>query len=292
MDGFAVNVDVDRLKFLTGCELGLEPALLAVLGHREIKVVDRKFHSFVALVSKVETDVKFLQVVRSLIDAVYERGLEVIVSGNGMEGHKETLAKVFGADRALLIRRQSQVKGIVAGLQEMAKDIPNQFYRIKGQSLLDLRSISHAEEMLEGPLVEFPILVVSIKGGVNFYRLDHIGAQPQKVIASIFGEFGLAGFLKLIAKDQPQVCVNELIEQAFMHGSNLRVDLTVGDIYGEGVNQVAGLHKDIIASSMGKANRQLVEVTDHDYVFSALAMFCINVGNLSALVVSSSHQRV
>jgi len=276
---------------LTGADLGLESSLLSALGHRRIKVVDKTYHSYLAMVSKMETDGAFLQQVKSLIDAVYDRGLEVIVSGNGMEGHKETLAKVFGADRAGLIKRQSQVKGIVAGLEEMARDIPNHFYRIKGQSLLNLKDISHTEELLEGPVVEFPILVVSIKGGVNFYRLDHIGAQPHKVIASIFGEFGLAGFLKLLTKDQPHVSVNELIEQAFKHGNNLHVDLTVGDIYGEGVNQVAGLHKDIIASSMGKANRQLVSATDYDYIFSALSMFCINVGNLSALVVGSSHQR-
>ena len=291
MDRFAVSVDVDNLKFLTRADLALESSVRAALGHRKTKVVDQVYQSFVALVGRIEADGAFLQQVRALVDAVYERGLEVSVSGNGMEGHKETLAKVFGAERAAQFKRQSQVKGIVAGLQEMAKDIPNHFYRIKGQSLLDLKNISHAEELLEGPAVNFPVLVVSIKGGVNFYRLDHVGAQPHKVIASIFGEFGLAGFLKLIAKDQPQVSVNELIDQAFKLGSNLRVDLTVGDIYGEDVSQVAGLHKDIIASSMGKANRQLVDATDHDYIFSALAMFSINVGNLSALVVGSNHQR-
>lgn len=291
MDRLAVNVDVDNLKFLTSADLAIEASLRAALGHRETIIVGRVYHSFIALIARIEADGSFLQQVRTLIDAVYDRGLEVSVSGNGMEGHKDTLAKVFGAERAPQFKRQSQVKGIVAGLQEMAKDIPNHFYRIKGQSLLDLRSINHSDELLEGPRVDFPVLVVSIKGGVNFYRLERVDAQPQKVIASIFGEFGLAGFLKLLAKDQPQVCVNELIDQAFKHGSNLRVDLTVGDIYGEGVNQVAGLHKDIIASSMGKANRQLVDVSDHDYIFSALAMFCINVGNLSALVVGSSHQR-
>ena len=104
--------------------------------------------------------------------------------------------------------------------------------------------------------IQYPLLLITIRGGITFYRIDSIDSPPRKVIASIFGEFGVIGFINILISQQKSLqnqSISSLLKQALAKGNNYKVDLTVGDIYGDGIQQVAGLHKNIIASSMGKS---------------------------------------
>jgi pantothenate kinase len=47
--------------------------------------------------------------------------------------------------------------------------------------------------------------------------------------------------------------LNSAFEEAYVSGESKNVDLSVGDIYGSGSNVNFSLPKDLLASSMGKA---------------------------------------
>lgn len=287
----AINVDLDRIKFLTSTVLELGGSAASALNHSEFSLDGQKYHSYLAFFSDIHIKPEVEKCVKNLIEFLFSRGYDFRLTGNGVDSRRKVLQDLFGEERFNGLKKHSQVKGITEGLKELSKDIPTHFYRIQGQPLLNLKSIKYSKELEQEPIIEYPLLAISIKGGVSFYRIESPESQPVKVIASILGEFGLAGCLKLIHQDDPNISINQIIAAAFKEGDNLKVDLTVGDIYGDGVSQVAGLHKDIIASSVGKSNQQLANPSKHDYVFSIIAMLCINLGNISSLVVRISNFR-
>ena len=148
--------------------------------------------------------------------------------------------------------------------------------------------IKYNQEAVTCGKVNYPLLLITIRGGITFYKIDSIDSPPRKVIASIFGEFGVIGFINILISQKKlhqNQSISSLLKQALAKGNNYNVDLTVGDIYGDGIQQVAGLHKNIIASSMGKSAHQLEDPDILDYIKSLLVMFAINVGNLGALAV-------
>lgn len=102
---------------------------------------------------------------------------------------------------------------------------------------------------------------------------------------SIIGESTCVNLVKLLAK-------TKTFFEAFdfgINGDNRNVDMTVGDIYGESIKNV--LSSDIIASSLGKANKHIRkndnkntnEKSYSDVVRSICIMVAVNTAQLSSL---------
>lgn len=289
MPDLGVNVDLDRIKFLSRQNPNLDKALETKTRLLVVEVVGVKYYSWIVAFCELAQDEAYRKDVKATIEHFYQKETCIFFSGNGLEANKNSLGDLFGQSKLEGFKRYSQVSGIIEGLRILIGKTENSpyFYRLKPQSLLDVKAIKYSPEVELPSDVKFPTLVVNIKGGVTFYRLDSLYSKPIKVLASIFGEFSLSGLIKLFTDKFPGESLNQIIKRALLEGSNLKVDLTVGDIYGEGIGQVAGLHKDIIASSLGKTNASLEGVSDLDYIAGAIVMFAINVSNISSLVVSS-----
>lgn len=291
----AVNVDIDKIKLLTksGIPTQLKTSSILPTFEQPITIIGGvEYHSWVLYFSDLYSNEVSRKQVSECFQSFSSESLQVILSGNGIDSHKPMLQELFGKEFFESLPRKSQVYGIREGLFELQKSGPQHFYRIKPQNLLDMKTMVYSEEFeFESNLV-FPLIVISIKGGVNFYKLESPDSQPQKLLASIMGELTIAGFIRLCLADSTSPSngvwskVNSLVDEAWRHGSNLKVDLTVGDIYGPGVDKIAGLHKDIIASSMGKSVQQLHSPSDLDYILSAVVMLAINIGNMGSLLVS------
>jgi hypothetical protein len=288
MPQIGVNVDLDRLKFLSE----QSPHLTAELEQKtrliSVDINGVKYYSWIVYFCDLAADANYSDQIKALVASYYQSETVIFFSGNGMEANRQPLIELFGNSKLESFTRHSQVAGIIQGLRILIdgrRDSPF-LYRLKPQSLLTVKSIKYSPEVELPSDVKFPLLIVNIKGGITFYRLDEVNSIQKKVIASIFGEFSLTGLIRLMTDKFPGESINNIIKKALTEGSNLKVDLTVGDIYGDGIHQVAGLHKDIIASSIGKCKDAVKDVSDLDYIASAIVMFAINVSNISSLVVN------
>lgn len=285
MPSLGVNVDLDRIKFLSRQPPELHKDLAVKTKMLAVDINGIKYYSWIVYFVELTADKTFFEEIKQNIHRYFQKEVNFYFSGNGLEANKKLLTDLFGKmDHFPLY---SQVAGIVQGLRVLIDGNPKSpyLYRLKPQSLLDIKSIKFTPEIELPSDVNFPLLIVNIKGGITYYKLEDINAKPKKVIASIFGEFSLTGLIKLLSTKFESESINSIIKRALKEGSNLKVDLTVGDIYGEGINQVAGLHKNIIASSIGKSHEATLESSDLDYIAGAIVMFAINVSNICSLVV-------
>ena len=290
----AVNVDIDKIKLLAKAGIPVQiqnSSRLATFEMPVTKIGGIDYYSWVLYFSELYSDEECKTQVAGCFQLFNAEDLQVLLSGNGIDSHKPILEELFGKEFFDSLPRKSQVYGIREGLFELQKSGPQHFYCIKPQNLLDMKTMVYSEDFEFSSNLVFPLIVISIKGGVNFYKLESPDAQPKKLLASIMGELTIAGFIRLCLADPDSPSngvwskVNSLVEEAWKNGTNLKVDLTVGDIYGPSVDKIAGLHKDIIASSMGKSAAQLNSPTNLDYILSAVVMMAINVGNMGSLLV-------
>lgn len=69
-----------------------------------------------------------------------------------------------------------------------------------------------------------------------------------------------------------------------INGDNIKIDMTVEDIYGDELSNL-GLSKDIIASSFGKAvhNKNKLKYSQKDLIRSLITMIAVNIGQMSWL---------
>lgn len=286
----AVNVDIDRLKFLSTVRPEANEDLLKRMKLLEVKIGQKTYYSGIIYIVDLQSDHSYLAEIQTVLNHYSKKiQTELVMAGNGVEAHKLLLVQLFGEENFAKLPRSSQIQGIGEGLRLLLKYGAEHFYCLKGQSLLKIGSIRFNPVDLSPGKIIYPMLIVNVKGGVTFYRVDSPSSPPCKVLSSIFGEFCLAGMVKLFLNGGEGRSINGVLKQAWKEGANFKVDLTVGDIYGDGISQVAGLDKDIIASSMGKSRKQLANPLDLDYIFSALVMFGINIGNIGSLVVLYAH---
>lgn len=224
------------------------------------------------------------------LKVIKELDLSLALTGSGIEVHKALLETLFGGEAAFSqVPRLKQMSGLTRGLQKILRENSDQFYSLKPQLLNNISAIKYKpEHKLESGIV-FPLVLITIKDGISFYRWESPESEPKKIISSILGESSLLGFVNLIRSEgkETQTSIQDILVRASSVGDNRKVDLTVGDIYGDGISQVANLDKNILASSMGKSAKELAEdVRDEDYIYSMILMLGINLGNIGALVVS------
>ena len=226
-----------------------------------------------------------MSLLQQLIATVTENDCSMILlSGNGVGPHSQILAKVLNVANLESIAKPSQIKGAVQGIRHLLGSPEGSFYRILPGCATELKQNAYSPELhCLPPEINFPVILVNFKAGLTFYKWNSIEEEPRRVMASIFGESTVIGFIKLITETQQTQTFSEMISRSLNEGSNLRVDLTVSDIYGDGASSL-GLHKDIIASSTGKSKNLLDSVTNMDYINSLVTMFSINCANLTSLI--------
>jgi pantothenate kinase len=83
----------------------------------------------------------------------------------------------------------------------------------------------------------YPLLLLNLKSGVSYYKVDYKFGPLKKTIGSVLGESTLSALCR-ITNGNTEKPTSELITESFGVGDNKNVDLTVGDIYGEGANEI------------------------------------------------------
>lgn len=93
----------------------------------------------------------------------------------------------------------------------------------------------------------YPYIFVNLNKSATFYRVSD-ATSFMKLSGSIIGDSTIEGLIQLAGLSGS---LEEVFQKAFEEGENANVDLTVGDIYGNGCSSLK-LPNELIASSMGK----------------------------------------
>lgn len=125
---------------------------------------------------------------------------------------------------------------------------------------------------------QYPFIFVNLNRGVTFYKVK-AEKEYSKIIGSIIGDITIESLLSLAGVEGS---LNEVIEESFARGDNLKVDMTVSDIYGEASEEILKLPSSLLAACMGKLQTRCGKdpIEKLDVAKSIWVMFCINLGQL------------
>ncbi|KAJ1258511.1 hypothetical protein BS78_10G080800 [Paspalum vaginatum] len=130
----------------------------------------------------------------------------------------------------------------------------------------------------------FPYLLVNIGSGVSMIEVIGKG-KFERIIGSHLGGGTILGLARLLTGCSSYEEFLELSQR----GNNLTVDLTVGDIYGEGGYPKIGLPASTTAASFGKVNSsKLSEYRVEDLAAALLNSFTYNIGQIAYFVANLS----
>ena len=133
---------------------------------------------------------------------------------------------------------------------------------------------------MEGKL--YPYLLVNLRSGASFIRVNS-KTEYKRVIGTSIGAGTFVGIMKLI---NPNDNLTETIAKSF-EGDTNKVDMSVGDIYGEGYEGI-GLPAEVIASSFGKVidktPEEIEKLNQSDISLSLMNLVMFNTLNIANLV--------
>ena len=220
-----------------------------------------------------------------------QENMNIHLTGNGIEMHSDLISFITETRLGLvnpIINKHRSIDRIYSAVNYLLDAKYPFLYQISPPSILEVTKLTPEDKFqkeflnFEEKDLEFPLLFINLKSGVSYYKVSEKGGKLEKTIGSVFGEATLSGLCRLVCKDYTER-PSKLIDQSFSTGKSTKVDLTVGDIYGESYGEI-GLDSNLVASSLGKPQSKLEGVTDNDYYRSFISMLAINLSNIAALV--------
>ncbi|KAL3145762.1 hypothetical protein ABBQ38_015142 [Trebouxia sp. C0009 RCD-2024] len=127
----------------------------------------------------------------------------------------------------------------------------------------------------------YPYLLVNIGSGVSLLKVEGDG-QYERVSGSSLGGGTFWGLCRLLTRCKS---FDEMLELS-MRGDNSKVDMLVGDIYGDRDYSNIGLSATTIASSFGKVvseGKDLEDIDPADIALALCRMVSYNIGHLAYL---------
>lgn len=173
----------------------------------------------------------------------------IIATGGGAHKYSDMLS-----ENGLVVQTEDEMQCLIIGLDFfITGGIPREvfYYSSATASFID-------EDGTGGEV--YPYLLVNIGSGVSMVKVTGPEAgEFERVGGSSLGGGTLWGLLSVLTDANS---FDEMLEMA-TSGNNEKVDLLVGDIYGEGYDKI-GLKSNHIASSMGKVFKEVVGGGDND----------------------------
>ncbi|KAL9937751.1 hypothetical protein V8E36_003296, partial [Tilletia maclaganii] len=196
------------------------------------------------------------------------RGVKLTATGGGAHMYKELFERELGIE----VQREDEMSCLITGLNFITL-IPDEVFWLSDELVDSLRAdgqrafgAGESESILprpspnppsyqlsfdSSPSPKLPCLLVNIGSGVSIIRVDEFGAF-ERVSGTSLGGGTLWGLLSLLTGAGSFDEMLALTER----GDNAKVDMLVGDIYGQVGYNTLGLKSTTIASSFGKVFRR------------------------------------
>lgn len=157
----------------------------------------------------------------------------IMATGGGAYKFYERIKAELGVD----IHQEDEMQCLIVGLDFFINEIPGEVFTYGGED---------KPMILCDDAVEYPYLLVNIGSGVSMIKVS--GPETfERIGGSSLGGGTLWGLLSLITGAKS---FDEMLNLS-SQGDNTKVDMLVGDIYGQGYGKI-GLKATTIASTFGK----------------------------------------
>jgi len=183
------------------------------------------------------------------------KGVKIMATGGGAHKFYEMFREQLQVD----VMREDEMECLIEGLKFITL-IPDEVYYFSDELI---QTVSHRPlpSSLErpspdppkygvsfesNPSPQLPCLLVNIGSGVSIIKVDEDG-RFERVSGTSIGGGTLWGLLSILT---PASTFDEMLELS-ERGDNSKVDMLVGDIYGQDYNKL-GLKSTMIASTFGK----------------------------------------
>ncbi|CAL8471142.1 g10684 [Coccomyxa elongata] len=195
--------------------------------------------------------------------------VRIVATGGGAFKYAEKFEKRLG----VILEKEDEMDCLVSGSNFLLKAIRHEAFMYEnGQTTF---SPANTDQDL------YPYLLVNIGSGVSMLKVEGDG-QYERVSGSSLGGGTFWGLCRLLTKCRS---FDEMLELS-SRGDNSKVDMLVGDIYGDRDYSAIGLSASTIASSFGKVVAQDKDLEDYDPADIAVAltrMVSYNISHLAYL---------
>lgn len=243
----------------------------------------------------IQFETRMMSSAMDLIKAtnIHANIVEMGATGGGAHKYADMWEQTLG----ITMKKTEELESLVAGMQFVLADrqLVAESYTFK-PSLSYLTNINHNDQeftqeyenwsqkvQVDRHLSSYPYLVVIIGTGVSILRVDG-PKKYERISGSTIGGGTFLGLCRLLTDAIDYEDVMNLAEK----GDPFKVDMTVGDIYGQNSDALEklGLPAWLVASSFGKlvTKRDPAEgITQDDLARALLIMVTNNIGQVAYL---------
>lgn len=182
-------------------------------------------------------------------------------------------ADMFQEKLGLILEKEDEMECLVGGCNFLLKAIRHEAFTYENGALNFVTNTADSDL--------YPYLLVNIGSGVSLLKVEGDG-QYERVSGSSLGGGTFWGLCRLLTRCKS---FDEMLELS-MRGDNSKVDMLVGDIYGDRDYSNIGLSATTIASSFGKVvseGKDLEDVDPADIALALCRMVSYNIGHLAYL---------
>ncbi|KAK9799347.1 hypothetical protein WJX73_008823 [Symbiochloris irregularis] len=173
----------------------------------------------------------------------------------------------------VLLEKEDEMQCLVIGCDFLLKAVRHEAFTYEKQQAHFSRWNADSEL--------YPYLLVNVGSGVSMIKVTGNG-QFERVSGSSMGGGTFWGLCRLLTRVR---AFDEMLELS-MQGDNSKVDMLVGDIYGNRDYSSIGLSASTIASSFGKvvsSDKELEDYSPADLCLALCRMVSYNIGHLAYL---------
>ncbi|RKP11423.1 pantothenate kinase, partial [Piptocephalis cylindrospora] len=194
-------------------------------------------------------------------------------TGGGAHLFYDRLCESLGVE----VKRVDEMRALIQGCNFLLQEIPYEAFTYEEPQHAENKDQSI--EYKDTPSSLFPYMLVNIGSGVSILKVTGPGTF-ERISGTSLGGGTLWGLLSLLTDAES---FDDVLKMS-TRGNNERVDLLVGDIYGDDYSKI-GLKATTIASSMGKVFRKGMggKYQSEDIARSLLYMVSNNIGQIAYL---------
>lgn len=224
---------------------------------------------------KIDACIEFLKdlLQRHTVNTNRDQRPVLYATGGGAHLFYDQLCKVLGVE----VKRVDEMRALIQGCNFLLQEIPYEAFAYEESASDDNKDQNIKYK--ETPSNLFPYMLVNIGSGVSILKVT--GPDTfERISGTSLGGGTLWGLLSLLTEAES---FDDILKMS-TRGDNSKVDLLVGDIYGDDYSKI-GLKSSTIASSMGKVFRKGLggEFKSEDIARSLLYMVSNNIGQISYL---------
>ena len=234
------------------------------------------------IVRTIPASKKYVEgLIRAIQRASHGKVIKVAITGGGVHRHSEIIKQLKHSKNINLCTRTDEFTALVGGLRYVRRNFPSGcLYHLSNFLFHGNVGPDRAKVTASGIDLppDTPVLVVNMGTGTSFVDVPG-DSNFNRVGGSSLGGGTFMGLVKGLTNCKGY---EQALELAAL-GDSRKVDMLVGDIYGDSQIRKVGLRSSTLASSFARLADTESDACDSDKALSCLIMISMNVASMAQL---------